>query len=96
VSTTIGKILGRTAGASPLQRELLFAGAALLTGLLLMPILVWIAGRMTLGEYTHGGLFALWGDYLRGLASGELAFWIMLLGPYGFLLLGRITARVAR
>ncbi len=96
MSTTIGKILGRTASANPLQRELVLAGAALLTGLVLMPILVWIAGRMTLGDYTHGGLFALWGDYLRGLAGGELAFWIMLLGPYGFLMLGRLALRLAR
>jgi len=51
---------------------------------------------MTLGDYTHGGLFALWGDYLRGLAGGELAFWIMLLGPYGFLMLGRLALRLAR
>ncbi len=96
MSTTIGRILGRTANANPLQRELLLAGVALATGLLLMPILVWIAGRMTLGEYTHGGVFALWGDYFRGLARGELAFWIMLLGPYGFLMLGRLALRLAR
>lgn len=96
MSTTIGKILGQTSSASPVRRELVLAVAALLTGLLLMPILVWFAGRMTLGEYTHGGLGALWADYFRGLARGELAFWIMLLGPYGFLLLGRLALRLAR
>jgi hypothetical protein len=35
-------------------------------------------------------------DYLRGLARGDLAFWIMLLGPYGFLVLGRVALRLAR
>lgn len=96
MSTTIAKILGQTAGASPARREASLALGALLVGLLLMPVLVWFVGRMTLGDYTHGGLGALWADYFRGLARGDLAFWIMLLGPYGFLLLGRLALRLAR
>lgn len=96
MSATIRRILGQTTGASPMRRELIIALAALLTGLLLMPVLVWIAGQLTLGDYAHGGLVALWADYFRGIARGDLAFWMMLLGPYGFLLLGRLALRVAR
>jgi len=90
------KILGQAQGGRAPRRELLLAGLALLAGLLLMPVLVWLVGRMTLGDYTHGGLFAFFADYLRGLGRGDLAFWVMLLGPYGFLLLGRVALRLAR
>lgn len=96
MSTTPGKLFGPALAGKPLQRELLLAALALVVGLLLMPVLVWLVGRMTLGDYTHGGVFAFIGDYLRGLARGDLAFWIMLLGPYGFLLLGRVALRLAR
>ena len=80
----------------PVRREAMIAAAALLVGLLVMPAIVWVAGRASLGEYTHGGVFSLMGDYLRGLAHGELAYWIVLAGPYGFVLLGRILLRVLR
>jgi hypothetical protein len=96
VSNSVRRILDQVSGGSRLRREAVLAAAALLVGLLLMPVLVWLAGRFTLGEYTHGGVFALLADYLRGLARGEMAFWIMLLGPYGFLLLGRFAFRIAR
>lgn len=80
----------------PLRREALIAGLCLLVGLLVMPLLVWFAGHGMLGDYAHGGAFALLGDYLAGLARGELAFWTMLLGPYAFLLLLRGVLRAAR
>jgi hypothetical protein len=82
--------------APPLRREALIAGLCLLTGLLVMPLLVWFAGRSTLGDYSHGGPFALLGDYLAGLARAEFAFWVMLLGPYAFVLLLRGVLRAAR
>lgn len=91
-----GKLLGQASGTNPLRRELLLAAAALLLGLLIMPVLVWVVGRATLGDYQHGGVGALLAEYVRGLARGELAFWIMLLGPYGFLLAGRLALRLAR
>lgn len=96
MSTTPGKLPEPAKAGKPLQRELLLAALALVVGLLLMPVLVWLVGRATLGDYTHGGVFAFMADYLRGLARGDLAFWIMLLGPYGFLVLGRVALRLAR
>ncbi len=82
--------------ASPLRREALIAGVCLLAGLFVMPLLVWLVGRSTLGEYRHGGSLALLGDYLAGLARAEPAFWVVLLGPYGFVLLLRAILRAAR
>lgn len=89
-------LLGSCHEASALRRELLIAGVCLVTGLLVMPLAVWLVGRSTLGEYAHGGPLALLGDYLSGLGRGELAFWLMLIGPYAFALLIRGMRYAAR
>lgn len=80
----------------PVRREGLIAGAALLVGLLLMPLLVWLAGHVFLGDYANGGPFSLLADFLRGLVRGETAYWIVLAGPYAFLTLGRLLRRLLR
>jgi hypothetical protein len=91
------KALLRSPRDAPLlRREALIAGVCLFAGLLVMPLLIWMIGRSTLGDYSHGGPFALLGDYLAGLARAELAFWVVLLGPYGFVLLLRAILRAAR
>ena len=69
---------------------------ALVLGLLVLPLLIYLAGRLTLGSYANGGPLALLGDYLRGLANGHLSVWIAVLGPYGFILLGRLFAAIWR
>ncbi len=79
-----------------LRREAVLAGFALLFGLLIMPLLIWLTGRVSLGSYAHGGVFAILKDFAGGLAAGELAFWIVLLGPYGLLLIIRTTRALAR
>jgi hypothetical protein len=68
--------------AHPLARELATAAICLLAGLLVMPCMIWILGRMSLGAYEHGGVFALWRDFLGGLAAGSEAFWFVLCAPY--------------
>jgi Oxidoreductase family, NAD-binding Rossmann fold len=57
---------------------------------LLMPLLVWVAGTVALGPYANGGFGALLGDFLRGLADGSLACWLVLAGPYLVLSLVRL------
>ena len=64
------------------KRELLIFAACLFVGLALMPFVIWILGRLTLGAYTSGGAFALWRDYLRSLWQGSMPFWGVALGPY--------------
>ena len=76
------------------QRELIVAGVALAVGLLVMPFLIWLAGNRFLGPYTHGdnpkgGPWALFADYVVGLAHGSAVFWVVALGPLGLLLLTR-------
>jgi hypothetical protein len=72
------------------QRELALALLGLLLGVLLMPLLVWLAGTVALGPYANGGFSALLGDFLGGLAEGSLACWLVLAGPYLVLSLVRL------
>jgi len=88
-------------GLSWARRELVIFGAALLTGLLVMPFLIWIAGNRVLGPYTHGenaraGPFALLTDYFVGLAHGSLVFWVVALGPALLLWLLRLVVVLVR
>lgn len=76
------------------QRELIVLGAALGVGLIVMPFLIWIAGNRVLGPYSHGdnpkaGPWALFADYVVGLAHGSAVFWVVALGPLALLLLVR-------
>lgn len=51
-------------------------------GVLIMPLLLYVAGQPVLGPYANGGYLQLLGDILRALASGSLAFWLFILEPY--------------
>ncbi len=85
-----------SATLSQVRRELLWAALALLLGLLAMPALIWTAGKVSLGPYGNGGLLALFRDYLGSLAAGSLAGWIVLLGPWVVLSLGRLLREVLK
>jgi len=82
------------AGLSRARRELIVAGLAFAVGLLAMPFLIWMGGNRVLGPYTHGdnpkaGPWALFADYVVGLAHGSAVFWVVALGPLALLLLIR-------
>jgi hypothetical protein len=68
--------------ARGLSRELLAIGICLVIGLIVMPCLIFGAGRLVLGPYGHGNLFALWHDFLQALLAGSRAAWFIALGPY--------------
>jgi hypothetical protein len=74
------------------QGEMILAALALLAGAVLMPLLVWAAGRIALGNYGNGGPLALLGDFMRGLGQGSLPFWIVAAAPYVVLLAVRGVA----
>jgi hypothetical protein len=91
----------RVRALSRAQRELIVFGTALVFGVLLMPLLIWMGGNRVLGPYTHGqnphaGPFALLGDFLIGLAHGSALFWAVALGPAIFILLVRLLWRGLR
>lgn len=76
-------------GAHGLARELLMLLACIGVGVIVMPCLIFAVGRIALGPYAHGSVFALWHDFIIGLVSGSQAVWFIALGPYLFVLLLR-------
>lgn len=86
-----------------LQRELVTFGLMLLVGLTIVPVAIYIAGQVFLGEYIRdpsgtpvGGLGALWVDFVRGAFSGSLGYLLALLGPYLLLWAWRGMVALAR
>jgi hypothetical protein len=84
-----------------LLRGLILYGAALLFGVFIVPLLLWLAGNRFLGPYTHGqnlhaGAGALLSDFLVGLGHGSAVFWGVALGPPVLLLLLRVLWRLVR
>ena len=47
-----------------------------------MPCLIFAVGRLVLGPYASGNLFALWRDFIAALAAGSRRHGSSLLGPY--------------
>ena len=76
-------------GTHGLWRELLTIVACIGIGVIVMPCLIFAVGRIALGPYAHGSVFALWRDFMIGLVSGSQAVWFIALGPYLFVLLLR-------
>jgi hypothetical protein len=76
-------------GARGVWRELLIVATCLGIGVIVMPCLIFLAGRIALGPYAHGNVFALWSDFIRGLVSGSQSVWFIVLGPYLFVWLFR-------
>lgn len=87
----------------PLRRESILLGGTLLASLLILPTLIWIAGRFFLGDYLRtpagtstGGPLALTVDFISALFSLSLGHWFVLLGPYLLLMAVRAVRAVAK
>ncbi|MBV6423529.1 MAG: hypothetical protein NAOJABEB_01325 [Steroidobacteraceae bacterium] len=81
--------LARFRAHSPLVREAVLVAVALLAGITLLPLAVYLTGRDVLGAYTNGGFLRFWGDFFVGLAHGGRAWWVLALGPYALIMLAR-------
>jgi hypothetical protein len=81
------KISGRLGLTSRWSRELWMTGIALLTGFVLMPVLIFLAGSSLLGRYDGASVRRIYESVYRGLEAGSVASWIVLLGPYGLYLI---------
>ena len=75
----------------------------LLVALTLLPLAIWGAGQVFLGDYLRdpagsrtGGPLALLIDYLAGIVQGSPGHWIVLLGPYLLLLAVRAVRSVLK
>jgi hypothetical protein len=86
-----------------LPRELVTFGLLLLVALTLLPLAIFLAGQLFLGDYIRdpsgspsGGFFALWVDYLKGILGGSGGHWLALLGPWLLLMAGRGALALGR
>jgi hypothetical protein len=70
-------------------REVGLTALALIVGFALMPVLIFYAGSAALGRYDGASLERLFVTLYRGLQTGSAASWIVVLGPYGLLLILR-------
>ena len=98
VSNPIGRAWSGYRRLRGAKREFALLAMMLAFSLFILPLLIWCAGKLTLGEYVRtptgaptGGPLALWVDYLGGLASGSLGYWTVLLGPYVILMALRLS-----
>lgn len=93
MSNALSKAWRRYRSLSVLEREVVTFGLALLFALTILPLAIWLAGQIFLGDYLRdpagdptmtrqGGPFALIVDYLRGIFAGSRGHWTVLLGPY--------------
>jgi hypothetical protein len=88
---------------TPLRRELLTFGLSVLFALTVLPVCIWLAGKVFLGDYLrdpgdpalarHGGPLALIVDLVKGLAGGSPGHWLVLLGPYLLVMAFRLGRR---
>ncbi|HET7810611.1 MAG TPA: hypothetical protein VFL16_08535 [Steroidobacteraceae bacterium] len=83
--------------------EAMTLGLALLVGLVVMPALIYLAGRYTLGRYGHGtaleansNLFTLFFDFYKGLIELRPSCWIVVIGPFVFLTFVRLCRLILR
>lgn len=91
-----------------IRRELVTFALALGFALIILPLAIWFAGQVFLGDYLResldpsldpslahkGGPLALFVDYLKGVVTGSPGHWLVLLGPYALLWAYRIGRRL--
>ena len=83
-------------GTPGLRRELTLLVAALVVGLVLVPLASFLVGGRTLGPYAAGTLGAFFVRFYQGLGSLSPGFWMVALGPYVILLLARALLALLR
>jgi hypothetical protein len=103
VSNTIRKAWSKYRRLRGARRELATLALTFAFSLLVLPVVIWSAGKVFLGDYVRtpsgtptGGPLALWVDYLQGLASGSLGYWTVLVGPYVILVLLRLSGSLLK
>lgn len=79
-----------------LRRELYLLGSLLGVGFILMPILIYVVGMLTLGPYASGGWLALFGDLYGALLRGSWPAWGVVLGPLALVVFMRMSRYVYR
>lgn len=68
----------------------------LLGGLFLLPVAIYVVGRLLFGEYGGTGFTAFYGMLHSDLRSGAPSAWFLVLSPYLIWQLLRLTLRAFR
>ncbi len=77
-----------------LKRELIWFGAAVLSGVVLMPLAVYATGALTLGPYSRGSAGRFLGDFLRSLVRLEWQALTLALAPIALILAWRVVRAI--
>lgn len=87
----------------PLRRELVTFALMLGVALTVLPLAIWGAGQVFLGDYLRdpagsrtGGPLALIADYISAIFRGSPGHWFVLLGPYLLLVAFRGALRLGK
>lgn len=76
------------------KRELIWLGVAVFAGLVVMPLLVYATGMLTLGPYSRGGAGRFLADFLRSLAGLEWQAIVLAAPPIALVLAWRVIRAV--
>jgi hypothetical protein len=79
-----------------IAKEARWLGGLLLAGLVLLPLSIYVVGKLVFGEYGAGGLGDFYADLLGAFLNGEAVVWFLLLSPYLLWQLCRLTIRAFR
>lgn len=77
-----------------LNRDAAWLLGALLLGLLVLPLLVYLTGITVLGPYAHGGAGAFLKDFFADLARLRWFSWALALGPVAVVATWRTLSRI--
>lgn len=76
------------------NRDFRWLLAALLFGLLVLPLLVYFTGITILGPYAHGSVSAFLADFAADLARMRWFSWTLALGPLALVAIWRTVSRL--
>ena len=77
-----------------LKRELIWLLAAMLGGIVVLPLLVYATGALTLGPYSRGGAGSFLGDFLHSVVRGEWQALAIAIAPILVILAWRVVRAV--
>ena len=77
-----------------IKRELIWLGVGAFAGLVVLPLLVYATGTLTLGAYSRGGASRFLADFLRSLAGLEWQALVLAAAPIALVLGWRILRAV--
>ena len=79
------------------RRELIIAVLSFGFGFFVLPVLIYYVGQAAVGEYApNAGLLDLAEHVWRDFFTLKPAAWLLVLSPYGVLLLGRLLGPIWR